>query len=215
VDGYFMTASVRETVARGQQNDVPVLTGVNLGEIGGSMMGPGGPVSLESYRNTTRERYGDLADEFLRLYPATTDEEATAAQTQRSRDTSLVSMYLWSRERARNSETPSYLYLWDHTLPGPDAARYGAFHTSEVPYVMNTLYMSDRPFTDVDHKIADMLSSYWTNFVATGDPNGEGLPVWSPAGDKPELMEVGDKNQMVPPAGSTAKYELIEEFLTR
>jgi len=214
VDGYFMTASARETTVQGKQNDVPVLTGVNLGEIGGSMMGPSGPVTVDSYRSATQERYGELAEEFLRLYPATTDEEAGAAQTQRSRDTSLVSMYLWSRERALTSKTPSFLYLWDHTLPGPDAERYGAFHTSEVPYVMNTLYMSDRPFTDADHSIADMLSSYWVNFAAGGDPNGEGLPEWKPAGDEPELMEVGDKNEMVPPAGSTEKYELIERFLT-
>jgi para-nitrobenzyl esterase len=54
----------------------------------------------------------------------------------------------------------AFIYLWDHTLPGPDAERYGAFHTGEVPYVMNTLYMSDRPFVDEDRKIADMMSSY-------------------------------------------------------
>ena len=34
-----------------------------------------------------------------------------------------------------------------------------AFHTSEVPYVMNALAMSECPFTDQDRRIADMLSS--------------------------------------------------------
>ena len=29
-----------------------------------------------------------------------------------------------------------------------------------------------------DHKLADMMSSYWVNFIATGDPNGKGLPQW-------------------------------------
>jgi hypothetical protein len=52
---------------------------------------------------------------------------------------------------------------WDHTLPGPDADKYGAFHTSEVPYVFNSLAKSDRPFADADHRIAEMLFSYWTN----------------------------------------------------
>jgi para-nitrobenzyl esterase len=33
-------------------------------------------------------------------------------------------------------------------------------------------------WTDVDRKLADMVSSYWVNFIATGDPNGKGLPLW-------------------------------------
>ena len=45
-----------------------------------------------------------------------------------------------------------FTYFWDHPLPGPDVETYGAFHTSEVPYVMNTLAMSKRPFTDDDRR---------------------------------------------------------------
>jgi para-nitrobenzyl esterase len=84
-------------------------------------------------------------------------------------------MYLWARERGETVETPSFLYPWDHVLAGPDADRFGAFHTSEVPYVMNTLHMSDRPFVDVDHETAERMSSYWARFAETGDPNGPGL----------------------------------------
>jgi carboxylesterase type B len=123
-------------------------------------------------------------------------------------------MYLWARERATTAKTPAYLYLWDHTLPGPDAQRYGAFHTSEVPYVLNTLYMSDRPFNDVDHKIADMLSSYWANFAKTGDPNGRALPHWAPAGETHEIMELGDKNAPMPPADAD-RFAFFENFLSR
>ena len=42
--------------------------------------------------------------------------------------------------------------------------------------------MFDNPgnaaWTDVDTKLSDMMTSYWVNFAATGDPNGKGLPVW-------------------------------------
>jgi carboxylesterase type B len=213
VDGYSLPAPVREIIAQGKQNDVVTLTGANTGELGG-FGPPQGPVTAESFRKRAEQRYGDAAAEFLRLYPAATDEEAKMAQDQSVRDQALVSMYLWARERSRTAKTKTYEYLWDHTLPGPDAARFGAFHTSEVPYVMNTLYMSDRPFTEADRKIADMMSSYWANFAANGDPNGAGLPVWPSFGEKQEVMEVGDKTGPISVAGSPAKFKFFEVFLT-
>jgi para-nitrobenzyl esterase len=104
VDGYLLPASVREIMARGKQNDVPVLTGVNAGELGGLMM-PQGPVTVESFIGRTRQTYGSLADELLKLYPATTDREAAVVQTLSNRGQALVSLYLWAMERARTSRT--------------------------------------------------------------------------------------------------------------
>jgi para-nitrobenzyl esterase len=212
VDGYCLPASAQEILAQGKQNDVPTLTGQNLGELGG-LMGPQERVTAESFARQARQRYGDMANEFLKLYPASTDAEAEAAQAQSNRDRSMVSMYLWARERAKTAKTKAFIYLWDHVLPGPDAERYGAFHTGEVPYVMNTLYMSDRPFVDADRKIADMMSSYWANFISTGDPNGKGLKAWPAVGVKPEVMELGDKTGPVPLAGDAAKFAFFEKFL--
>ena len=213
VDGYVLPAAAREIVAQGGQNDVPTLTGANTGELGG-LIRPQDPVTLDSFVKRARQQYGAAAEELLRLYPAETDEQAAAAQAESSRDQALVSMYLWARERAKTARTKAYTYLWDHALPGPDAARFGAFHSSEVPYVLNTLYTSDRPFTEADRTIAEMMSSYWANFAAAGDPNGRGLPRWDPVGDRREVMEVGDKTGPVPLAGSPAKFAFFEKFLT-
>lgn len=213
-DGYFLPAPFAEIVAQGKQNDVVTLTGANKDELGG-FGPPQGPVTAESFAKQARQRYADAADRFLQLYPARTDDEAKIAQSQSTRDQALVSMYLWATVRARTAKTKVYEYLWDHALPGPDAARFGAFHTSEVPYVLNTLYMSDRPFTDTDRQIAGMMSSYWANFAATGDPNGNGLPQWPPVGDDPKIMEVGDKTEPIPVAGSPAKFEFFKSYLLK
>ncbi len=211
-DGYFLPAPVAEVIAQGKQNDVVTLTGANKDELGG-FGPPQGPVTAESFAQQARQRYGEAAGEFLNLYPAKTDDEAKAAQSQSTRDQALVSLYLWAKVRARTGKTSVYEYLWDHALPGPDSERFGAFHTSEVPYVLNTLYASDRPFTAADRNIAGVMSSYWANFAATGDPNGKGLPAWAAIGAEPKIMELGDKMEAVPVAGSGEKFAFFEKYL--
>jgi para-nitrobenzyl esterase len=214
VDGYVLPASFMSVIAQGKQNDVPTLTGSNLGELSG-ISGPPKPPTLSEFQERARQRFGDAADEFLKLYPATTDAEAQAAQKQSAIDQALVAQYLWARVRSKTAKTKVYEYLWDHTLPGPDSAKYGAFHSSELPYTLNNLRTSDRPFTADDHKIAAMMSAYWANFVAKGNPNGKGLPQWPVVDDKPQVMEVGDKTQPIPLASSPEKIAFFEKFLSK
>jgi carboxylesterase type B len=203
VDGYTLPHSVKETFALGLQNDVPMLTGGNADEGGAT---PKPEVTLDEFQNQAKERFGDLADTFLRLYPAKSDAEAGLARNAQARDQSRASTYLWAIQRAQTSKTPVYTYFWNHALPGPDAPTYGAFHTSEVPYALATLYNSDRPFSKVDHRIAALVSSYWVNFATKGDPNGRGLPHWPAANGHSALtMQLGDATRPIPVAGSELK----------
>jgi para-nitrobenzyl esterase len=99
-------------------------------------------------------------------------------------------------------------------VPGPESGTWGAFHTSDVPYEMNALKLSDRIFTEADYKIADMMSSYWANFIATGNPNGKGLPQWQSVTESPGMtMELGDNSHSISATGSKEKLEFFEKFL--
>ncbi len=192
---------------------MPTLTGSNKDKGGAS---PHPDVTLEQYRKLATTRYEESAEEFLKLYPAKTDEEAAIAQNNAARDASRVSTYLWTVQRNKTAGTRVWTYYWDHALPGPDADRYGAFHTSEVPYVLGALAMSDRPFTADDRHIADMLSSFWANFIAKGDPNGDGLARWSAVSEKPGFtMELGDSTAAIPIAGSDPKLKFWEGYYSR
>jgi carboxylesterase type B len=212
-DGYVLPASFMTVIAEGKQNDVVTLTGSALGELGG-ISGPQKPVTLSEFQTRARQRFGDAADEFLKLYPATTDQEAQDAQKRSAIDQALVAQFLWARVRSKTAKTKVYEYLWDHTLPGREAAKYGAFHSSDLLYTLNNLNTSDRPFTDEDRKIAEMMSSYWANFTATGDPNGKGMPLWPAVDEKPQVMELGDKTGTIPLADSPEKIQFFEKFLT-
>lgn len=213
VDGYVQPMPAGEMFAQGKQNDVPTLTGCNKDDIGAP--GPHPTITAEQFQQQAR-RYGDLTDEFLKLYPAATDEQALVSASESAWDSMRASMYLWAVNRGKTAKTKAYTYFWEHTMPGPDADRYGAFHTGEVAYVMNTLYMSDRPFTEADHKIAAMMSDYWVNFMRTGDPNGTGLAHWPSVSERPETtFEVGDKTVVIPVTGDQAKLKFFTEFFLK
>src|SRR4029453_6502911 len=116
-DGYALPITEKDAFARGTQNDVPTITGLNADENGAV---PHPTITREAFEKQARQRYAEMADEFLKLYPATNDEEARAAQNESSRDQARVSMYLWALGRNRTAKTPAFTYFWTHALPGPD-----------------------------------------------------------------------------------------------
>lgn len=83
----------------------------------------------------------------------------------------------WSLKNEELGRKPAYVYYFTRKLLGSDD---GAFHSSELWYVFQTLGRSWRPKSEADYALADQINSYWCNFVKSGDPNGEGLPLWRP-----------------------------------
>ena len=82
----------------------------------------------------------------------------------------------WGEVRHNTSEAPVWVYYFTRQLPGDDA---GAFHSSELWYMFGTLNRCWRPSTEGDYQLSDRMMDYWTNFMKSGDPNGDGLPQWS------------------------------------
>jgi carboxylesterase type B len=192
VDGWVLPDTVENIFAQGRQNDVPTLTGLTADE--GSAARDYGMIPAATFEKQIALRFGDLAASFLKLYRFSGEEQAGAAEKTSAREQGRVSMYLWAANRGKTAKTRAFTYYWTHAEPGPDEQRYGAFHTSEVPYVFNTLDRSSRPWTAEDRQIAEALGAYWANFAANGDPNGKGLPSW-PAfqPEATETMELGNR----------------------
>ncbi len=213
VDGWVLPDTVENIFAQGRQNDVPTLTGLTADE--GSAARDYGTIPADTFESQIRQRFGDLAASFLKLYPFSGDAQAGETEKALAREQGRVSMYLWAVNRAKTAKTKAFTYYWNHAEPGPDEKRYGAFHTSEVPYVFNTLDKSSRPWTTNDHKIAETLGFYWQNFAANGDPNGKGLTAW-PAfqAEHAQTMELGNKFGEIPVADKE-KVELFTRYFAR
>ena len=165
---------------------------------------------------TCRSGDRENAPRLLTLYPSfATTVEATAVNRIIAQDSARGTLYGWAVKRSLTAKTPSYTYFWTHLIPGPDADRYGAFHTAEVPYVLNNLAMSPRPFTADDRRLADLASSYWVNFATTGEPNGPNLPRWLPAAESGMTMQLDTHSTMVPAVTTDARLEFFKELWPR
>lgn len=193
IEGYFLTASHIDVFANGEQNDTPFITGMNKDEL----------------------RYsGEKSDEYFNLYLVDAEGDSALAEKTAAQEISRLNAYLWLEYRAKTSETNGYIYYFDRAIPWPEHPEFGAFHTGEVPYVFNNLKMLDRPWTAVDTMVADVMSSYWANFVKNGDPNGEGLPEWTPTdADNKAVMRLGEEMGMIPVAATEERFSFLKNQL--
>ncbi|TVY71212.1 Fumonisin B1 esterase [Lachnellula suecica] len=212
LDGYALPQSYEETLANYLQNDVPVMTGNNKDESGAS---PGIAINQSTFESMNSAVFTPLGlySKFQALFPVSSDVEASNQTNNFFRNQSLVSTHLWANLWAEGGANSSiYNYYWTHAPPGQSQ---GAFHGSELTYAFDnmpwgtTLNGAVLNWTSTDYQIADVLSSYWFNFISTGNPNGGNLTQWAPNSNTSKTaMMLGDAWQAVP----VASDDVVEFF---
>jgi para-nitrobenzyl esterase len=195
VDGGVVPDQLVDVFDRGAQAHVPVIAGFNSGEIRSlRYLAPPPPADAATYEAAIRERYGDLADEFLRLYPPGNLAEAVLLPP---RD----SLYGWTAERLARNQTaagaPGFLYYFDHSWPAADELGLHGFHAAEIPYVFGNIAHTPSawpqvPDTAEERALSDAMLGYWTSFARDGVPRADGQPAWQPYGTTRAFMAFAD-----------------------
>ena len=217
IDGHVLIHQLVDVFDKGEQAPVPLLAGFNSGEIRSlRVLAPQPPANAAAYETTIRAQYGDLADEFLRLYPSANMQESLLATT-RDALYGLTAQRLVRRQTALGQ--PSYLYFWDHGYPAADDAGLHGFHASELPYVFGTFEGTPPlwpkiPATPQEMKLSDAMIGYWTSFARTGKPQAANEPDWpafSLSGSYMRFEEGPQPSDHLLPG----MYEFIEETVCR
>jgi para-nitrobenzyl esterase len=172
IDGYFLTSPPLEVFRAGQENTHSLMAGSLANE--GTTLVPT-PVTEAELKQRITTRYGEKADEYFKIYPVHSDQEAWQAAIEAVNDAMASTALEVARDDQKHT---AFIYYFDRRPPGHESERYGAFHSAELVYVFDNLDSVKRPWTENDRKLADTMSSYWVNFATTGDPNGKGLPHW-------------------------------------
>ncbi|MDO6415284.1 carboxylesterase family protein [Sphingomonas sp. BIUV-7] len=187
-DGTVLPTDPDKALDEGRYNDTPILTGLNADE-GSGFMPIYRPTDAQAYGDILNQRFGADAASFATLYPAS---QPTSSLPAMQRDRGIAGLLFWSEARAKTSRFPIWRYLFTRAEPGPERAKYGAFHSSEIPYVLGTLDKApERSVTPEDERVSEAMGQYWASFIKTGNPNAAGLVSW-PRNDSPnQLMELG------------------------
>jgi para-nitrobenzyl esterase len=207
IDGRILTEAVEVTYAAGKQAHVPLLAGWNKDE--GSFLANG--MTAAKFQGMAKGLYKERADEFLKLYPGETDEQAKDSAGAYGGDAFIAfSTWKWLEAHRKTGESPVYRYHFElAALPSKFHPGTFAFHSDDIEYVFGTL--DTRPGWTIrpeDRKLSEQMMGYWTNFAKTGDPNGAGLPEWPKYGAKDELIHL-DSTITSGPDALRPRYEFL------
>ncbi len=216
IDGYFLPEDVYSIYAKGKQSRVPLLAGWNADEGNYRSFFDKDEPTAKNYAARASVMFGDKAAAFLKVYPGETDAEAKRSAQDLTGDQFIAySTWKWIEMHQATAHTPIYRYQFDQAPPAAEgsAGEGGAYHSAEIEFVFSVLSSKPLPWKPEDRKLSDLMSTYWSNFAKTGNPNGPGLPQWpvfaKSSGYKVMHLSTDSRSE---PEKNRARYEFLDSL---
>ena len=206
VDNYFMPEQPVDIYAKGKQAQVPLLVGGNSCEMVPMAILAGKPATIDNLKAGARATFGDNVDKVFEMYGLLTDADVLSQKgVDLASDLFLAySTWKWGHMHKLTGNSPVYRYYYSHPRPDmidktkvaglaggvqekkagePEAPKMpaGAVHSADIEYAMGTLSTNlVFDWQPEDYWVSDIFQNYYVNFIKTGNPNGLGLPEWTP-----------------------------------
>jgi para-nitrobenzyl esterase len=239
VDGYVFPKSPASIYAAGEQAHVPLLVGWNSME-GNGVSITGKDATDASFSSGVQKLYGDNAAEALRVYQVSADEDLEHVANDLASDRFIgFSTWKWSDLQAKTGNSAVYRYYYMRPRPSMRAemgnatanmaggvtrnadsavkktpAATGAVHSSEIEYALGNL-PTNRVFDwqAEDYYVSEIMETFWSNFIKTGNPNGLGVPKWTAVkpGSPASVMHI-DVNTRLETEKTRARYLFLDKI---
>jgi para-nitrobenzyl esterase len=196
-----------EAFVAGSYNDVPVLVGFNAEEARSLVDFTG--VKAATFAADIQRSFGALPPPLIAAYSPANEHHAQQARLDFERDLRFGwDMWTW----ARLQSSRAYFYYFKQRPPFPERSvqqDWGASHFAELWYMFDHLDQEAWSWSEADRRLSRQMADYWTNFIKTGDPNGDGLTRWPVFGGDGHALHL-DGSVLVGPLPGTDKLQVFD-----
>jgi para-nitrobenzyl esterase len=201
LNGTTLVTTLWQALQTGKVNRVPMMIGTNRDE---NLIGT--PETASEYADFVHAQYGSIADKVLALYPLKRFGTPFLAWRKVAADSSTVCPAMRTAEML-SKWMPVYAFQIDYSSPWPPRTKGnpdGAAHVSA--WGLNPSHA----VLDMNQQaLRDQELAFVTNLAKTGDPTGEGTPLWPTFKQK----KAGDPQVMSLNAGGDSQAMLLAQIV--
>ncbi len=209
LDGKLVVESCSDAYNAGRQARVPLMIGNNSAEIGGTF------VNASTSKEELFSMFGALKEEAKAAYDPDGTKDFAEVQTRFNTDKVWAEPARFAAKSVVAKGDPAYIFLFSYVPAAmKERMRFGPGHGTDISFVFDNLRVPEgATVAPEDKEVARIMNGYWVNFAKTGNPNGDGLPLWPLYNPKTnQILDVqSDGKPVGKPDPTKARLDVIEK----